>query len=188
MTSGSAANGLMGVPQTMDHQGAQFLGAEIMGSVGGSDQRSVIPGYPMMVAQPGQMIHPGNPGLMPTSATMMSGMYRMQGNGSELIEEEPLYVNAKQYHRILKRRQARVDLEAKQKKLRERKKPYLHESRHRHAMRRPRGAGGRFLTAAEIEELKRNNPDALDGTPVSDSKGESSSKRQGDLQSSKYDM
>jgi len=79
-------------------------------------------------------------------------------------QEEPLYVNAKQYHRILKRRAARAKLEAENKIQRGRKK-YLHESRHKHAMRRPRGPGGRFLTAAEIAELDRQKKEESSSQP-----------------------
>jgi nuclear transcription factor Y alpha len=68
---------------------------------------------------------PGNSGQLQTVQMQTSGSAGQTQNqtsvATEPTEEEPLYVNAKQYNRILKRRAARAKLEAEGRIPRERK-------------------------------------------------------------------
>jgi len=75
-----------------------------------------------------------------------------------LFDNKYIYINGKQYHRIMKRREVRKKLyEANQmnKNKMDKNKKYHHESRHRHAMNRERGKGGRF-----VSKVKQDNEES----------------------------
>jgi len=69
------------------------------------------------------------------------------------FDREPRFVNPKQYHRILKRRQQRAKYLQNHIVVRQ-DKPYKHRSRHEHAQRRQRGQGGRFMKKQETTPVK----------------------------------
>jgi len=104
--------------------------------------------------------YPGVPGHVNSMANYFNALPAAAAYppapGGGLAPEAPVYVNAKQYQRILKRREVRKRLSAASSAAARRDKKYAHESRHRHAMKRPRGEGGRFLSKAEKDALRRS--------------------------------
>ena len=63
------------------------------------------------------------------------------------FEDEPLYVNARQYVRIIKMREKRKTV------FKQKRPKYKHESRHQHALRRRRYLNGRFASGKIDEEV-----------------------------------
>lgn len=68
-----------------------------------------------------------------------------------------MFVNPRQFLRIVKRRESRKKATGSDVTMyTPRKRKYLHESRHKHAVGRKRGPGGRFLSKEERESLAKS--------------------------------
>lgn len=105
-----------------------------------------------------------------------------------VVGELSVYVNSKQFHRILKRRKTRQRLGWAYAP--RRRKQYLHQSRHNHAVNRARGPNGRFLTAQELAERDSREDDDKQ-TPAkgtSSGAGRSSTKRKADTSQGDGDL
>lgn len=157
-------------PQVQMAPNSQMPGQRRMSHVGSPGMQS---------AQPA-MNHVGRPSVAAPMGAPPQGAVQQNQPSPEMVassnqEESPLYVNAKQFHRILKRRVARQKLEEQLRLTSKGRKPYLHESRHNHAMRRPRGPGGRFLTADEVAAMEKKQAEGNDESAADASKGENGS-------------
>ncbi|KAI3723323.1 hypothetical protein L2E82_34813 [Cichorium intybus] len=95
-------------------------------------------------------------GVLSTYGPQITGRIMLPLNLSN--DDGPIFVNAKQYNGIIRRRRSRAKAEMANKVLKNRK-PYLHHSRHLHAIRRPRGNGGRFLNTKKKNNCKNENTD-----------------------------
>lgn len=135
----------------------------------------------MQHPQQAQAMNPVRPSVtpqMPPQAAVVAQNHSSPEAPAGTAEESPLYVNAKQFHRILKRRMARQRLEEALRLTSKGRKPYLHESRHNHAMRRPRGPGGRFLTADEVARIEKGEViPGMEGHVISTDNAGAGSKR-----------
>lgn len=129
-------------------------------------------GLPPISEELGKMMHREvAPQMFPGMAPILAPMYSHLPYNPSALEDAPLYVNAKQYNRILKRRQARAKLESSFVVVPRKEKPYIHTSRHNWAVERKRGPGGRFLSKDEM----RGQDDGSDDKKSGDIKQEHSS-------------
>ena len=90
-----------------------------------------------------------------------------------LFDNKYIYINGKQYHRIMKRREVRKKIKESMndnKNIKDKNnKKYHHESRHRHAMNRERGKGGRFIGKNKLEN-ENNDKNKEDKNNILDNK------------------
>ncbi|KYR02437.1 putative CCAAT-binding transcription factor [Tieghemostelium lacteum] len=119
------------------------------------------PGSLLMIPSVGGGLTPSTP--TSTSSPLTPNTFSNASSSSG--DDEPIYVNSKQYARIIKRRTARANELITLS--RQAKKPYQHESRHQHAIKRARGSGGRFLTKEKNAELQAslNNTSSNETSP-----------------------